>query len=727
MKKILIYSSILLAGALSSCVSESPFGAEGEGALRMTMTVNGDLTRAESDIEANLAASCKILISKAEKGLVHKYDGISSIPDRLVLSTGSYVVEGYAGDSVSASWDKKFYKGRREFNIQSGADTEVSLVCGIANVVVAVDGQDMDSDMIKDWKLTVGHSRAELDFSQDNIDEKGYFMMPSADWNAADGTDLGSLHYNITGKDGNGKAFPAVTGTVDNVKPAHQYTFNVHFGLADVSSLGGGYISVEVDETDLRAIEDTILFFGPPAVISVTEGVNLDSSITFAPNSFPNDSLEIGIKSHKELASLHLAFSPNEKFGLAEADYDVLSYAGHMALANAKIVIKDPIINTINGEDYETRYISFPKEFLDKLEKGTYYITVTATDQGETDPEGNQVPGKTTVKVIELLVDNAKVLIKEKPMKVRSYSAQMTIQVNDKDVTSPGVRYRVKGSQEDWKVLLAQDNVVTFADLIPDTTYEVQAIADDYVNEVGVEFTTEGIFQIPNSSFEEWDTSGGVIFPGTDAANKYWDTGNQGAKIAGSVITDKSTDMVHSGTYSAKLTSLKAAVMGIGKLAAGNIFTGSYDKTSGTNGELTFGRPFDGTHPVALSGYANYRPGTVDEGKSAHIAKGETDQGQIYVALTTRAVQIKTADIANYCFNPEGDYVIAYGEVTWHEGFGDDGTLKKFEIKLNYVAGKEDEKPSHLVVVASSSKFGDYFEGSSSSVMYLDDLELVYE
>ena len=113
----------------------------------MKMVMRGDLTRAEGDVDADLASNCKVLISKADKGLLYKYEGVSSIPDRLMLSTGSYVAEGYAGDSVSASWDKKFYKGRREFQIQSGADTEVSLVCGIANVVTAINGSEHDKGL----------------------------------------------------------------------------------------------------------------------------------------------------------------------------------------------------------------------------------------------------------------------------------------------------------------------------------------------------------------------------------------------------------------------------------------------------------------------------------------------------------------------------------------------------------------------------------------------------
>ncbi len=63
--------------------------------------------------------------------------------------------------------------------------------------------------------------------------------------------------------------------------------------------------------------------------------------------------------------------------------------------------------------------------------------------------------------------------------------------------------------------------------------------------------------------------------------------------------------MVHSGTYSARLASDAA----LGIIAAGNIFTGYYVKTDGTNGVLSVGHTYDGSHPSKLRVYANYRPG----------------------------------------------------------------------------------------------------------------------
>ena len=35
--------------------------------------------------------------------------------------------------------------------------------------------------------------------------------------------------------------------------------------------------------------------------------------------------------------------------------------------------------------------------------------------------------------------------------------------------------------------------------------------------------------------------------------------------------------------------------------------------------------------------------------------------------------------------------------------------------------------PKYIIVVASASKYGDYFTGSTGSLMYLDDFSLVYD
>ena len=48
----------------------------------------------------------------------------------------------------------------------------------------------------------------------------------------------------------------------------------------------------------------------------------------------------------------------------------------------------------------------------------------------------------------------------------------------------------------------------------------------------------------------------------------------------------------------------------------------------------------------------------------------------------------------------------------------------QFVIDLEYK--NLTKKPTHIIIVFSSSKYGDYFEGSTKSLLYLDDLEFVY-
>lgn len=60
------------------------------------------------------------------------------------------------------------------------------------------------------------------------------------------------------------------------------------------------------------------------------------------------------------------------------------------------------------------------------------------------------------------------------------------------------------------------------------------------------------------------------------------------------------------------------------------------------------------------------------------------------------------------------------------DSFDESGNVvwKQFTIDLKY--RDLTRKPKYIIVVASASKYGDFFTGSESSVMLIDDFELVY-
>ncbi len=283
-----------------------------------------------------------------------------------------------------------------------------------------------------------------------------------------------------------------------------------------------------------------------------------------------------------------------------------------------------------------------------------------------------------------------------------------------------------------------------------ETTYEVKAFCGD--DESAVQsVTTQGVRQLPNSDFEQWMTLNDIIYPFGDSNNRFWGTGNPGASVANATLTtgDADTRPASEGKLSARLESKFANVLGIGKFAAGNIFVGNYVRNAGTNGILTFGRPFE-LRPTALHGWMKYSCGVIDRvGRvpaGTSIAVGDSDNGSIYIALGTwtpeeyglcssietdparrqcgtaeSPVCVDTRDESTF-FNSKGKDVVAYGELILTESVSE---WTEFVIELNYV--RTDVVPTHIFVVCSASRYGDYFTGSTKSLMYVDDFELLYD
>ena len=716
------------ACGLQSCVSEDIFDNCSDGALRVRMVINSDLTRAETD-NADLGESTVLYISSA-KGLVRKYKGMETIPDRIPLKAGSYIAEAWAGDSVSASFDKKFYQGQTEFQI-NGGDTDVTLSCGIANVVASVNKATVDAVSATDLKVTVGHSRGSLDFTADNFDDKGYFMMPNADKN---------LSYTVAGVNSNGDQF-SISGEIPDVKKGHEYILNLS-DTPTYDEIGGAFLTIVIDDKEILK-ESEVVILGRPDVKG--EGFDIEKQL-FA-NSGQFEDVAVRVKAFGTVEKLIISSPDAEALGLPSAEVDLLS-----ATDDVKASMRSKGIEwektKIEGKNLELARIYFKASYLNSLKDGAYELTVSAHDS-----YGKYTDAKVRIGVGEgnQIIDDPVVLDaigNNDYLNIRARRAVLTGSIIDATRT-PSLQYREEGASE-WttvslesvaairrknpKRVASQGFKVTIKDLKPATTYEARVVADSFESESRW-FTTEGVFSIPNAGFEDWDTYSAktllgtktVIFPGS-GTRSFWDSGNEGGATANKILTNKSTDMVHSGTYSARLGSLSAFSL----LAAGNVFVGSYVETDGTNGVLKFGREYNCSHPDKVAVWANYRPGKVDiikDGNQQYIdfQKGDSDHGQIYVALTTEQVDIRTNPDKRKLFNPDSSEVIAYGQVTWKEAFGPDGSLQKVEIPFTYNDRAVSNKPLYLVIVCCASKFGDYFSGSSSSVMYLDDFELIYE
>ncbi|MDE6629212.1 MAG: PCMD domain-containing protein [Muribaculaceae bacterium] len=294
-----------------------------------------------------------------------------------------------------------------------------------------------------------------------------------------------------------------------------------------------------------------------------------------------------------------------------------------------------------------------------------------------------------------------------------------------------GVEYRLKGAEDwirvpsDWITHTGSTFSARLIHLNPETTYEARAYSGEEYGAIE-EFTTGSIVQVPNSSLDHWSLSGRVWNPWGEGDEPYWDSGNKGATTLGDSNTTP-TDTTSTGIgdgYAARLLTKFVGIGSIGKLAAGNIFTGSYVRTDGTNGVLSFGRPFT-QRPTKLHGYWKYRCTDISHTNNEYTQlKGRPDTCAVWVALidSPEPFEIRTNPSNRHLFDPEGSEVVAYGSIQSGESIPE---YVPFEVELNYRS--YSRVPRYIIIVGSASKYGDFFTGGNGSVLYLDDLQLLYD
>lgn len=720
---ILFFAGIILS--LVACNKEAEF-AEEEGSLKLSIGVSDKVnvvSRSLSEEEQTiLEQDCKVRIYSGET-LVQKYQGIDKVPAQIQLVTGDYSVRITAGDSVAASFEQRFFEGKKDFSIEKGAVSTVEVNCGIANTVVAIVWDESLKEMFQeDYQVTVTSSTGELVYSSANVDAKGYFSLPENNR---------KLTCKFRAMTLGGKTYES-SSELSDLSPATLYNLTYSYKETEVGPTGGAALNIKVEEVPLGDTYTITLKQRPVIVCKDVDGqsYDLEQPMYLELNTQADYSIQVSTSS----ALTNLVFR-NERFtewgGSAnQLDILTLNEQDMETWKNVGISVSDKK-QTSNGDVWT---VCFAKDLIAKMtaEEGSVETTIEAVD----------AEGKSRVTVWNIVASNATVKTSEmKPYEVWTSKATLHGEILREMLFTPKFRYRVKGEQE-WTTVDADLSANSFGKeitgLTPGTTYEYQAMDGDQASSVTCEFTTETEFQPENAGFEYTSGSSPILIYG-DKQSMWWDTGNHGSATMKKNVTTPDTSVKHSGNQSILLSSQFVGVLGIGKFAAGNLFAGKYLKTDGTDGVLGWGRPCT-SRPKALKLWVRYEPGTVDNGGS-HIANGVTDQGIIYVAVGDWAGQaaegetwpfvVKTKDQTLFTTEKgtySGDGTIAYGEKIFTEAYKEGTNLKELTIELDYNNyGGDQRKPTSIIIVASASRYGDYFEGSGASKMWLDDMELIYE
>ena len=229
--------------------------------------------------------------------------------------------------------------------------------------------------------------------------------------------------------------------------------------------------------------------------------------------------------------------------------------------------------------------------------------------------------------------------------------------------------------------------------------------------------------QLYNMNLDEWSKQGSSWNPfpkGATEEQRVWDSANRGMKVLGINTTMPEYEHVAvpgPGKAAAKIVSRNVTWC----FAAGSLYTGHFYRVVKFSGiEMDNGTPFTG-RPKSLSGYYHYQPGVINYAKEPYLSrKGETDNGQIEVALYDwpEVLHLVTNDGV---YNPEADpHLIGRGVMTLTQATDD---YVYFEIPIDY---RKDATPTFVGICILSSALGEYFTGSSHTVLYVDELRFNY-
>lgn len=290
---------------------------------------------------------------------------------------------------------------------------------------------------------------------------------------------------------------------------------------------------------------------------------------------------------------------------------------------------------------------------------------------------------------------------------------------------TPEIEY-AKQSESSWNSVPSSDISVsgtsftaTLSGLSASTTYKYRVSVDGTAGSEQT-FTTVAAVALENGKLENWSQDGKVWYPNASDADPFWGTGNPGAANFIGNLTEP-TDESISGK--AALLETKNAII---KLGAGNLFTGDF-QLDGLNGLLHFGREFS-SFPTALRLYYKYTSTTInmigDNVGDLASMKGEPDICHIYIALSDKSepYEIRNNPDKRQLFDKDDANIIAYGEFSSNQSTS---SYKQIEIPLEY--RYTNRTPKYIIIVASSSKYGDYYIGGVGSKLWLDEMELVYE
>lgn len=694
---------LLLVFALSSCSikEETPY-SPGTGGVRIDLTAQAPATRAEvpegsldaDDFKVEIINPAGVVFKRWATYAEYKAQEESAVQ---MNAGGPYTLRATLGDSTASGWDAFFFMGEKEFTVIPQETVDVSAVCRMANVKVAVEyGENIVGEYVS-YETTVSSSRGTLVFDMQHKDESGY--MPPA-----------PLTVDVELVDKNGKPWYFRNGSQIQAAPGDFITIRLNTDPVPAYEVG---LTITVDRTTNDStinvgIPSYMLPKDAPLLVPETGGFDAEGKLSVVEGTEPDAAVSLNAVSgiagctmtvnSAYLASLgwpatldFLALSADEKNIL---ERDGLVYAVEEGGTMGTIDLSAVARRFAYTEDVEDNSHSFTIKLTDALGKtaeATFVITPSAASKSIAEiSEGNVWAARIENVVLSTEDGDPELLYPE----VRAEGGQWT----RPSCTSTSVSGTTK--------------TFTITGLTPGTGYSVRARYNNGASETAREVTTEEAQQVENAGFEEWyetvvEEKIPIYFPYLESEqDKWWDSNNR-QTAAKEYITYNSYKCFpttwyvdgHNGGKAASVmavavNSWNSEAMGAGQ-TPGELFIGTY---GGDRGHAF------GSRPSRLKFFYTYTP----QGSDTWQVLVQIKNGESVIAEKTAASSASAGGWTE--FTVELDY--------------SDRATKATGIYIQFLQSTSSSpNTSKKSVTTPAGSFKIY----GGSTLTIDDIELIYE
>ena len=693
---------VLLAPSCSR-KEESPY-KPGTGGVRIDVATELPQTRADvaegsldpDDFKVEIINSKGVIFKRWATYAEYKSQENAAF---VMNAGGPYTLRATYGDSTASGWDAWFFKGETQFSVLPQETVDVSTVCKMANVKVAVKyGDDIRNDYV-DFQATVSSDKGKLVFAKD-ASEAGY--MPVAPLTVS--VELTEKTDGMEEKKWYFKNSSEVT-----VAPGDFITLNVN--TKPVPKVEPE-LDISIDYTTNDSTINVVLesFMLPKdAPRLVPDGFDAGTgSLSFVESTMPEQA-DVNLNVPEGIVACTMTTSSTYLTGQLgwPEEVDFFDLGGVKALIDKYGLLYTSDMSGQTMANIDFKGVAEHLKYTGVAAQDTHNFTIRVEDAN----------GKTAEATYSLVPVEAEKTVSEiAPGDVWAARAYIDLTTNgNPELLYPEIK--ADGSDE-WtrpsftSSVSGSTNTVTITGLNPATKYSVRAGYNNFASEQASEFTTEEAQQVGNAGFEEWnwhyvEEEIPIYFPYLEnEEDKWWDSNNRqtAAKEYWTYNSYKCFPTVwwiegRSGNYAASIKAVavngaNSELMGAGK-TQGELFIGTYD---GNRGHAFSSRP------AALKFYYTYAP-------------NGSDTWQVLV-------QIKN-----------GETVIAESVATSSASVGD---WTEFSVNLNYSNTSLKATGIYIQFLQSTSDSPNTSKGSvttpagnftiyGGSTLTIDDIELIYE